>query len=92
MNVIGRNDEIKELNRLYESSQSELVAVYGRRRVGKTFLINEVFKDKYSFKHTGLSTIKTFHSTPSSLILTLFGSPKREMVLKLFIFFNISNN
>ena len=58
MNVIGRNDEIKELNRLYESSQSELVAVYGRRRVGKTFLINEVFKDKYSFKHTGLSPIE----------------------------------
>ncbi|MBR3617150.1 MAG: AAA family ATPase [Acholeplasmatales bacterium] len=58
MNVIGRNDEIKELNRLYESSQSELVAVYGRRRVGKTFLINEVFKGKYSFKHTGLSPIE----------------------------------
>ena len=37
MNVIGRSEKIKELNRLYESTQSELVAVYGRRRVGKTF-------------------------------------------------------
>ncbi len=58
MNVIGRTEEIKELNRLYESTQSELVAVYGRRRVGKTFLINEVFRDRYSFKHTGLSPIE----------------------------------
>ncbi len=58
MYVIGRNEEVKELNRLYESNQSELVAVYGRRRVGKTYLINEVFKDKYSFKHTGLSPIE----------------------------------
>ena len=58
MEVIGRNNEVRELNKLYESNQSELVAVYGRRRVGKTFLINEVFKDKFSFKHTGLSPIE----------------------------------
>lgn len=58
MEVVGRSEEVKQLNRLYESNQSELVAVYGRRRVGKTFLINEVFKDKYSFKHTGLSPIE----------------------------------
>ena len=58
MEVIGRKEEVKELNRLFESNQAELVAVYGRRRVGKTFLINEVFKDKYSFKHTGLSPIE----------------------------------
>lgn len=58
MEVVGRSEEVRELNKLYKSEQSELVAVYGRRRVGKTFLINEVFKDKYSFKHTGLSPIE----------------------------------
>lgn len=55
MNIIGRKEEIKELERLYTTSSSEFVAVYGRRRVGKTFLIKEVFKDRMTFWHTGLS-------------------------------------
>lgn len=55
MNLVGREKEIKELEMLYESSNSEFVAVYGRRRVGKTFLVKEVFKDRLSFWHTGLS-------------------------------------
>ena len=40
--VIGRKQEIAELTRCYESDRAEFIAVYGRRRVGKTFLINEV--------------------------------------------------
>ena len=43
--MVGRTKEIKELNRLYESDESEFVAVYGRRRVGKTYLIRETFAD-----------------------------------------------
>ena len=42
--MVGREKEIKELNRLYNSNKAELVAVYGRRRIGKTFLIDQVFK------------------------------------------------
>lgn len=53
--VIGRKNEIKELNRRLNSNRPEFVAVYGRRRVGKTFLINEVFRDHIVFRHTGLS-------------------------------------
>lgn len=53
--MIGRKAEIEELNRLYRSGNSEFLAVYGRRRVGKTFLINEVFQDRLVFTHTGLS-------------------------------------
>lgn len=41
MAIIGRKKEIKEFNELYNSGKAELVAVYGRRRVGKTFLIDE---------------------------------------------------
>ncbi len=37
--IIGRKSERKELDRLYESGRPEFVAVYGRRRVGKTFLV-----------------------------------------------------
>lgn len=55
MNIIGRKHEINELLSLEESGKSELVALYGRRRVGKTYLINELFQDKIAFKHTGLS-------------------------------------
>ena len=53
--IIGRKQEIAELTRRYESGRAEFIAVYGRRRVGKTFLINEVFRDNMVFHHTGLS-------------------------------------
>ena len=53
--IIGRKKEIEELNRLYHSDKAQFVAVYGRRRVGKTYLVNQVFKDKMTFHHTGLS-------------------------------------
>jgi hypothetical protein len=44
MNVVGRDHEIKILENLLTSSKPEFLAVYGRRRVGKTFLIREFFK------------------------------------------------
>ena len=53
--IIGRKQEIAELTRRYESGRAEFIAVYGRRRVGKTFLINEVLGDGMVFHHTGLS-------------------------------------
>lgn len=42
--LIGREREIQELQRCVDSGQSEFVIVYGRRRVGKTFLVDEYFK------------------------------------------------
>ncbi len=53
--MIGRVQEIKELNRLYSKKQAELVAVYGRRRVGKTYLVDETFANRITFRHAGLS-------------------------------------
>ena len=53
--MIGRKSEVKELNRLYDSGRAELVAIYGRRRVGKTFLVDEVFSGRITFRHAGLS-------------------------------------
>lgn len=46
MNIIGRDQEIEILNELYKSNKSELLALYGRRRIGKTFLIRQFFKIK----------------------------------------------
>lgn len=53
--MIERKKEIEELERLYNSNKAEFVAVYGRRRVGKTYLIDNVFKGRIFFKHAGLS-------------------------------------
>ena len=55
MRIIGRKREQDELMSRYHSSNSEFVAIYGRRRVGKTYLVNSTFKEQYAFKHTGLS-------------------------------------
>lgn len=53
--MVGRYEEIRILNKLYNSDRAELVAVYGRRRVGKTYLIDETFSGRFTFKHAGLS-------------------------------------
>ena len=41
--MVGRTKELKALQSRYESAESEFVAVYGRRRVGKTFLIRNAY-------------------------------------------------
>lgn len=53
--MIGREREIKELNKLYEKNKAELIAVYGRRRVGKTYLIDETFANRLTFRYAALS-------------------------------------
>ena len=53
--IIGRKQEIEELNNLYNSGKAEFVAIYGRRRVGKTYLVKELFQNKMAFYHSGLS-------------------------------------
>lgn len=62
--MIGRKKEIALLKRLYESNKAQFVAVYGRRRVGKTYLINDVFGEKITFRHTGLSPIESGDESP----------------------------
>ena len=57
MAILGRKKEIDELKQLYSSDKAEFVAVYGRRRVGKTFLIDEALKGSITFRHAGLSPV-----------------------------------
>ena len=54
MKIIGRKKEQADFRTFYELQQPEFVAVYGRRRVGKTFLIKEFFNHKFTFYATGL--------------------------------------
>lgn len=57
--MIGRDKEIKELKKIFSSNKTEMVAIYGRRRVGKTYLVDEVFQNRITFRHTGLSPLET---------------------------------
>ena len=70
--MIGRKEEQAELQEIVESKQSEFVAVFGRRRVGKTFLIKEFFNNKFSFFHTGIA------NSDMNLQLNLFNTSLNE--------------
>lgn len=51
--LIGREKEVRRLKRVMAEKEAQLVIVYGRRRVGKTYLINEFFDYKFDFRFTG---------------------------------------
>jgi len=57
--IIGREAEIAVLERLLQSKEPELLAIYGRRRVGKTFLIKTYFKPHLIFSCSGQFNGKT---------------------------------
>lgn len=65
--IIGRRAERQELARIERSRKSELVCVYGRRRVGKTYLVEQTFRDQFAFRATGVEggntrqQLRSFH-------------------------------
>jgi uncharacterized protein len=76
-NIIGRQAEIQILKETLTSPRSELVAMYGRRRVGKTYLIETVFEEEMVFSSTGLqdaSLDRQLENFTDTLIST-FGLP-----------------
>ena len=52
--LVGRKEEQEILQKALASSEAEMIAVIGRRRVGKTFLVEQVYKDRIAFQITGL--------------------------------------
>lgn len=52
--IIGRKKELSLLHDWDSSNRSEFIALYGRRRVGKTFLINQMYKEQFAFSMTGV--------------------------------------
>lgn len=65
--IIGRTYEQKLLKDYFDSPKSELVAVYGRRRIGKTYLIKKFFDEKFDFWFTGI------YDTKKPVLLKQFG-------------------
>ena len=57
--IVGREDEMKILERLLRSREPELLAIYGRRRVGKTFLVKSYYQEHIIFTCTGQYNGKT---------------------------------
>ena len=53
--LVGRNEYIEVFEDLYKSDKSEFAAVYGRRRIGKTFLIDNVFQNRMTFSMTAMA-------------------------------------
>ncbi|MBR1726840.1 MAG: ATP-binding protein [Muribaculaceae bacterium] len=51
--LIGRERECKELQWALDSKRSEFIILYGRRRVGKTFLVRRFFNDTFCFRYVG---------------------------------------
>ena len=51
--LVGRQKETERLRLCEESDRAEFVIISGRRRVGKTFLINRLYEKKFAFAYTG---------------------------------------
>ncbi len=77
MTIIGRDAPIEILTEALASSHSEFIAIYGRRRIGKTYLVKEFMGNTYTFSYTGVEDYNTkqqlseFHRT-----LLRYGLPK----------------
>ena len=54
MEIIGRKEEITKLKSYYGSGKPEFIALYGRRRVGKTYLVEQMFSERFAFNVTGV--------------------------------------
>ena len=54
MELVARKNELMLLHRALEKRESQFIAVYGRRRVGKTYLVREAYEGRFCFTHTGL--------------------------------------
>ena len=71
-NLIGRETEIADFEKYYRSGHAEFIAVFGRRRVGRTFLVNYLYDEEYAFSSTGI-----IDGTKSEELTAFYTSLKR---------------
>lgn len=85
-NIIGRKKEKELLSDIFHSKKSEFIAVCGRRRVGKTYLIKEFFADDLVFQTSGIARanmpqqIKSFYTDMKDQGLTTMASPPKDWI------------
>ena len=78
--LIGRETEIKLLKHALQTTEAELVTIYGRRRVGKTFLIRSVYADRLLFDFSGMHN-STLQQQLESFSNTLASASKTKIPL-----------
>ncbi len=66
MSLIARKEEQRQLHNAVNRRESQFIAIYGRRRVGKTYLVREMFSDRFCFTHSG------YYSLPAQEQLSAF--------------------
>lgn len=76
--MIGRIEETKLLKSLYSEDESQFIAVFGRRRIGKTYLIRESFGYSFTFEHTGISNISLEEGKQKQAQLNKFSESLKE--------------
>ena len=82
---IGRERELSSLNKLYTSDKFEFVVIYGRRRVGKTALINQFIRDKKAIYFMGVeSNAKQNLENFSQSILEYSAGVQADMAFRSF--------
>lgn len=86
MNLVARKEEQKLLNQAAYKQESQFIAVYGRRRIGKTYLIRELFSNRFSFVHTGYFNLPRkeqlsgfFKSLQKAGLGSIYSCPKNWM-------------
>lgn len=89
-NIIGRKEELQILNDVYHSSDSEFVAICGRRRIGKTYLVKEYYEKELVFQTAGMANsgmkeqIKTFYNDMLLAGLTAISHEKPKDWIDIF--------
>lgn len=80
MKIVGRKKERNIIADCLASSRSEFLVIYGRRRVGKTYLIREYFNDSFSFYATGVANGKTRDQLKAfNNALLQYGCPEKKV-------------
>lgn len=84
---VGRHQELEQLNQAYQENDFQFTVIYGRRRIGKTSLINEFLKDKKSIYYVALEenaedNLKRFSDAISIFKNTDQGGKKNLQILR----------
>lgn len=76
--MIGRIEEKKILSSLINEEEPQFIAVFGRRRIGKTYLIRESFNYSFTFQHTGVSNVSIDAASQKNVQLDKFAESLKE--------------
>jgi hypothetical protein len=89
VNIIGRKEELLHLRDYIAADQPDFLVVYGRRRVGKTFLIREFFDNKFCFYTTGIAKVSKIEQLREfNSALNRYGTKKYDIATDWFTAFN----